>query len=53
MAHLFVSFIAANLKIHFAGLFQMVPPPFEALAYGSATLLILFWMHRRKLFLRI
>jgi predicted acyltransferase len=57
IAHLFESFIAASLKIHFASLFQRIPPPFETFAYGCAVLLILwlilFWMYRRKLFLRI
>ncbi|HEV7405437.1 MAG TPA: DUF5009 domain-containing protein [Chthoniobacteraceae bacterium] len=57
IAHLFESFIAQSLKIHFEGLFKLVPAPFETFAYGSAVLLILwlilYWMYRRKLFLRI
>ena len=57
MAHLFESFIAQSLKIHFGGLFALVPPPYETLAYGGAVLLILwlilYWMYKRKIFLRI
>ncbi len=57
IAHLFESFIAQSLKIHFGGLFSLVPPPYETLAYGGAVLLILwlilFWMYKRKIFLRI
>ena len=57
IAHLFENFIAQSLKIHFGGLFALVPPPYETLAYGGAVLLILwlilFWMYRRKLFVRI
>jgi heparan-alpha-glucosaminide N-acetyltransferase len=54
---LFEGFIAQSLKIHFGGLFSLVPPPYETLAYGGAVLLILwlilFWMYKRKIFLRI
>jgi predicted acyltransferase len=57
IAHLFESFIMQSLKIHFSGLFKLVAPPFETFAYGAVVLLImwliLFWMYRRKLFLRI
>ena len=51
-------FIASNLKIHLGKrLFAILGEPYEPLLHGAAMLLvlwlILFWMYRRKLFLRI
>jgi predicted acyltransferase len=58
MAALFESFIAQNLAIHLgADVFKVLGSPFEPLLHGAAVLLvlwlILFWMYRRKVFLRI
>jgi predicted acyltransferase len=58
MAHLFESFIHTNLVTHLGpNLFNSLGPAFEPLLHGGAVLLVLwlimFWMYRRKLFLRI
>jgi predicted acyltransferase len=58
MAALFESFIAQNLVIHLGkDAFKVGGPPYEPLLHGAAVLLvlwiILFWMYRRKVFLRI
>ncbi len=58
IAHLFDSFIAKNLKTHLgAKLFQCCGDAWQPLLLGAAVLLvywlILFWMYRRKIFLRI
>lgn len=58
IAHLFENFVSKNLTTHFgAGIFSVFGPPFEPLFHGAAVLLvfwlILFWMYRRKIFLRI
>jgi heparan-alpha-glucosaminide N-acetyltransferase len=58
IAHLFESFIASSLRIHVsASVFQIFGLGVEPLLRGGAVLLafwcILFWMYRRKLFLRI
>lgn len=58
IAHLFEGFISSALKTHLGhGAFQFLGKPYEPLLHGLAVLLtfwlILFWMYRRKLFLRI
>lgn len=58
MAHLFEAFIEKNLLTHLGrDFFKLFGAPYEPLARGTAVLLIywliLFWMHRRKLFLRV
>ena len=58
MAGLWESFIARNLTIHLGkNAFTLIGQPYEPLIHGAAVLLvlwlILFWMYRRKLFLRI
>jgi predicted acyltransferase len=58
MAALFESFIAQNLTIHLGqDAFKVLGDPYEPLLHGAAVLLvlwlILFWMYRRKIFLRI
>ena len=58
MAHLFENFIRSALLTHFgANTFRILGKPYESLLLGGATLLILwlmlFWMQRRKIFLRI
>jgi predicted acyltransferase len=58
MAGLWESFIARNLTIHLGkDAFKILGDPYEPLLHGAAVLLvlwlILFWMYRRKLFLRI
>jgi heparan-alpha-glucosaminide N-acetyltransferase len=58
MAHLFDGFISKNLVTHLgANLFRLFGDACEPLLHGAAVLLmlwlILFWMYRRKLFLRI
>ncbi len=58
MAHLFEHFIAQNLKTHLGqDAFKLLGAPYEPSLHGAATLLalwlILYWMYRRKLFLRI
>lgn len=58
MAWLFKGFIAAALKRHLgAAPFQALGPSYEPLLLGAATLavlwLLLWWMYRRGIFLRI
>ena len=58
MAHLFEHFIMDSFRIHLgAHAFQMFGTGVEPLVRGMAVLLVywlmLFWMYRRKLFLRI
>ena len=58
IAHLFEGFIGKNLKTHLGqGFFASFGPAYEPFLLGAAILfgywLILFWMYRRKLFLRI
>ncbi len=58
MAHLFDAFILKNLKTHLGpSAFQFLGPACEPFVHGAAALLVLwlllFWMYRRKLFLRI
>ncbi len=58
MEHLFSSFIRSALTTHFGkNAFLSVGPAYESLLLGGATLLVLwlllFWMYRRKIFLRI
>ena len=58
LAHGFDGYVAKNLTTHLgAGLFRLLGPAFEPLLLGAATLavlwLVLWWMYRRKLFLRI
>jgi len=58
MAHLFETFIRSALVTHFgANTFRVFGQPYESLLLGGVTLLILwlmlFWMQRRKIFLRI
>lgn len=58
IAHLFESFLGKALKTHLGpGVFKLFGDGYESLAHGAAVLflmwLILFWMYRRKLFLRI
>jgi predicted acyltransferase len=58
MAHLFGDFIASSLKIHLgADVFKFCGAAYEPLLQGAAVLLVywllLFWMYRRKIFLRV
>lgn len=58
IAHLFRAFIAKNLTTHLGTeVFRVFGPAYEPLLHGAATLaimwLILWWMWRRKLFLKI
>jgi heparan-alpha-glucosaminide N-acetyltransferase len=58
IAHLFDSFIARNLHTHLGtGIFQSCGAAYEPFLHGAGVLLaywlILLWMYRRKLFLRI
>jgi predicted acyltransferase len=58
MAALFESFIASSLNIHLGKrIFEVLGAPYVPLLHGAAVLLvlwlILFWMYRRKIFLRI
>ena len=58
IAHLFEAFIAKNLKTHLGqGAFAFLGAPYEPFVHGAAILfvfwLILYWMYRRKIFLRI
>ena len=58
IAHLFNDFITKNLKTHLgAGLFKSCGDAYQPLLLGAAVLLvywlILFWMYRKKIFLRI
>lgn len=58
IAHLWEDFITSSLHIHLGErIFQILGAAYEPLLLGSAVLLIywlfLFWMYRRKLFLKI
>lgn len=58
IAHLFQDFILKSLVTHFGrGTFQAFGPAYEPFVHGAAALLImwliLYWMYRRKLFLKI
>lgn len=58
MAHLFEHFIGDNLKTHLGQeFFRFAGAAYEPFFHGAATFgvlwLILYWMYRRKLFLRI
>jgi heparan-alpha-glucosaminide N-acetyltransferase len=58
MAHLFESFIHKNLVTHLGRkVFNLLGAPYESLVHGAMVLLvywlILWWMYRRKIFLRI
>jgi len=58
IAHLFDSFIFKNLKTHLGqNAFKLCGDAYEPFLHGAAVLfafwLILFWMYRRKIFLRI
>jgi heparan-alpha-glucosaminide N-acetyltransferase len=58
IAHLFDGFIHKNLVTHLSpSAFQIFGAGFEPLVHGAAVLfvfwLILFWMYRRKIFLRV
>jgi predicted acyltransferase len=58
MAHLFDHFISSSIKTHLgAGTLNALGAPYATLVNGSLVLivlwLLLFWMHRRKIFLRI
>jgi heparan-alpha-glucosaminide N-acetyltransferase len=58
MAHLFESFIARNLTTHLSQRpFELLGLTYAPLLHGSAALLvlwlILFWMYRKKVFLKL
>ena len=58
IAHLFEHFMVSSLRIHLGpNAFKILGPGLEPLLLGMAVLLsywlILFWMYRRKLFLKI
>jgi len=58
MAHLIDGFIVSSLTTHLgANVFKLCGPPYEPLVRGVFVLaclwLLLFWMYRRKIFLRI
>ena len=58
IAHLFEDFIAKALTTWLgAGIFKSLGVPYESFLHGAAVLLvmwlILLWMYRRKIFLRI
>jgi len=58
MSWLIEKFVAETLKVHLGqDFFTRFGAPYEALLHGAVTLLVmwllLFWMYRRKLFLRI
>jgi predicted acyltransferase len=58
IAHLFNTFIEKNLVTHLGvNFFRVCGPAYQPLLHGAATLfvmwLLLFWMWRRKLFLKI
>ena len=45
------------LKRHFGRVFETVGPPYETLVHGAATVLVLWlillWMYRRKVFIKV
>ena len=58
IANLFDGFIGSSLDTHVGTrVFQVLAGPYQPLFHGALVLLVLwlllFWMHRRKLFLRI
>lgn len=58
IAHLFEDFIASSFRTHLGqGVFGVLGPGLEPLLQGVAVLtmywLLLYWMYRRKIFLRI
>ncbi len=58
IAHLWEDFLIDNLHIHFSRApFQIFGPGYEPLLTGIAVMLlywsVLYWMYRRKLFLRV
>jgi heparan-alpha-glucosaminide N-acetyltransferase len=58
MAHLFEGFVFKNLTTHFGeNAFAVFGAAYEPLLHGAAVLLafwfLLYWMYRRKIFLRI
>lgn len=58
IAHLFEDFIAGSFRTHLGpGIFNLLGQPYTYLVRGSLVLLafwlILFWMYRKKLFLKI
>ena len=58
IAHLFEDFIRKNLVTHLGwGIFKFMGEPYQPLLHGAATLgimwLLLYWMYKRKLFLKI
>jgi predicted acyltransferase len=58
IAHLFENFIFKNLKTHLGqNAFKILGDAYEPFLHGAAVLLvfwlILFWMYRRRIFLRI
>ena len=58
IAHLFEGFVGKSLRTHLGpNFFNLAGPAYEPFLHGAATLfvlwLILLWMYRRKLFLRI
>lgn len=58
IAHLIEPFLVTNYKIHFGEkVFEIFGSQYETLLEGTAVLaaywLILFWMYRRKLFLKV
>jgi heparan-alpha-glucosaminide N-acetyltransferase len=58
IAHLWEDFVVNSFRIHFGGnIFQVFGAALEPFVRGSVVLLvfwlILYWMYRRKLFLRI
>jgi predicted acyltransferase len=58
MAHLFERFIMDSFRIHLGpGAFQFLGASVEPLLRGTGVLLVywlmLYWMYRRKLFLRV
>jgi heparan-alpha-glucosaminide N-acetyltransferase len=58
VVYLFEQFIYKNLVIHFGSrLFQLLGAPLEPFLHGLAVLLVfwllLFWLYRRRIFLRV
>ena len=57
-AYLIAHFLASSYRIHLGpDAFKIAGPAFEPLVQGMALLLgywiVLFWMYRRKIFLRV
>ena len=57
LAHGFDAYVEKNLTTHLGGVFKTFGPAYQPLLLGAATLailwLILWWMYRRKIFLKI